>query len=80
MTKLINQVDEEARAIELLAVATRARLQSKRVDVPDPYRPPPRRPPAQPVTDLAAIAAELKLKDEQPVYPAMGQTQPEDQT
>jgi hypothetical protein len=43
---MANQVDREAeeRAAErLLAQARRARLRSKRVELPDPYRPAPRR-------------------------------------
>ena len=45
------QVAEEAVAIEQLAAQRRARLRTGRVEVPDPYAPPPRhRPEQKPVT------------------------------
>jgi hypothetical protein len=58
-------IAEELAAMELLAQARQARRRSPRVDVPDPYRPAPRRPPAEPLPDLAKAVALMAQADTQ---------------
>jgi hypothetical protein len=50
---------EELAAVAQLAAAKAARLRIGRVDVPNEYRPAPRRPPAQPVDIVGKALAEL---------------------
>jgi hypothetical protein len=56
---------EEARAIELLAAAKRARRQAGRVEVAEwPWQVPKRRPAAPPPLDIVAIARAALSEDE----------------